>query len=336
MEIIKKNVAGIDVSSETLDLVIRKKGKNYKAKKFANTPDGHASLASWMTKHSVSHVCLEATGIYHLDLAVTLDQKPGLDVMVLNPRIARKFSEATMVRGKTDAIDAGILAQYADTMKFVVWKAPTPKILQIRSFSRRLEALTKMKVQAKNQLHALRATIHTPSQVVEDATFMIKHLEKQLEVLGSCALEIIQSDKEINNVLELLTSIKGIAEKTAIQLIGELLVLPSDMTPKQWAAYAGLDPRVVESGKSISKKRRISKAGNRHLRRALYMPALSSTQHELHVSAYYQHLINDNGLTKLQALCAVMRKLLHAIHGMLKSGKPFEGTRFYAIPVEIK
>jgi len=332
MEMAKVNVAGIDVSSEKLDLVIRKKGKNYKAKQFANTPDGHLSLISWMMRQRVSHVCLEATGIYHLDLAVTLDQAPNLDVMVLNPKIARKFAEATMVRGKTDAIDAGILAQYADTMTFVVWKAPKPKVLQIRCFSRRLEALTKMKVQAKNQLHALQATIHTPSLVIEDAKLMIAHIEKQIEALEGCALKIIRSDEEIKNILELLTSIKGIAEKTAIQLIGELLVLPDDMAPKQWAAYAGLDPRVVESGKSISKKRRISKAGNRHLRRALYMPALSASQHDLQVSAYYQHLINDNGLTKLQALCAVMRKLLHAIHGMLKSGKPFDGTRFYVIP----
>jgi len=130
----------------------------------------------------------------------------------------------------------------------------------------------------------------------------------------------------------LLLSVKGIGKTTAIQLIGELLVLPNDMTPRQWVAYAGLDPRVVESGTSVSKKRRLSKAGNGYLRRALFMPSLSASHHEVHVSAYYQHLINDNGLTKLQAICAVMRKLLHAIHGMLKSGKPFDGCRFYVMP----
>jgi len=92
--------------------------------------------------------------------------------------------------------------------------------------------------------------------------------------------------------------------------------LNSSIKPKQWAAYTRLDPRVVESGKSISKKRRLSKAENRHLPRALYLPALRSTQHDLRVSSYYQHVINDNGLAKLQALYAVMRKLLHAIHGI--------------------
>jgi transposase len=252
----------------------------------------------------------------------------------LNPKIARKFAEATMTRGKTDAIDAGVLAKYADCMDFITWQSPRPIVLQIKAYSRRLAALSKLKVKAKNQLHALQATVHTPPQVINDALLTIKQLENQIEKLEAGALTLIKSDMEVNNVMTLLISVKGIAEKTAIQLIGELLVLPKDMTTKQWVAYAGLDPRIVESGKSVSKKRRLSKAGNRYLRRALYMPALSATRHEVHVSAYYQHLINDNGTTKLQALCAVMRKLLHAIHGMLKSGETFDGTRFYVIPVE--
>lgn len=106
------------------------------------------------------------------------------------------------------------------------------------------------------------------------------------------------------------------------------------MKPKPWVAYAGLDPRTIESGTSVSKKRRISKAGNRFLRRALSMPALSASAHEANIKAYYQHLIKDNGLTKMQAICAIMRKLIHAIHGMLQLSKPFNGERFYSIPVE--
>ena len=133
----------------------------------------------------------------------------------------------------------------------------------------------------------------------------------------------------------LLVSIKGVAEKTVIQLIGELAVLPPDMSAKQWVAYAGLDPRHMQSGSSLNKKPCLSKAGNRYLRMALYMPALNAAHKDTHISAYYQHLIQDNGLKKLQAVCAVMRKLLHAIHGMLKSGSPFDGQRFYTIPERV-
>ena len=119
-----------------------------------------------------------------------------------------------------------------------------------------------------------------------------------------------------------------------MQILAELTVLPGDMTAKQWVAHAGLDPRHFESGSSVAKKPRISKAGNKHIRQALYMPALVATSHEPNIKGYYRHLIEHNGLKKIQAICAVMRKLLHAIHGMLKTNNGFDGSRFYALPVQ--
>jgi transposase len=111
-----------------------------------------------------------------------------------------------------------------------------------------------------------------------------------------------------------------------------LLLLPPGLSHREWVKFAGLDPKAFDSGKSVHKKTRMSKAGNRHIRSALYMPALSAKTHDAHVRAYFQHLI-ANGKKPLQAVCAVMRKLLHAIHGMLKNDTPFDNTRFYAIPV---
>ena len=118
----------------------------------------------------------------------------------------------------------------------------------------------------------------------------------------------------------------------AAALMGELLLLPPDLSHREWVKFAGLDPRAFDSGKSVHKKTRISKAGNRHIRAALYFPALSAKQHDPHVKAYFQHLV-DNGKKPLQAVCAIMRKLLHAIHGMLKNNEPFDNTRFYTIPL---
>ena len=113
--------------------------------------------------------------------------------------------------------------------------------------------------------------------------------------------------------------------------MGELLLLPPGLTHREWVKFAGLDPKSFDSGKSVHKKTRLSKAGNRHIRPTLYMPALSAKQHDPYVKAYFQHLV-VNGKKPLQAVCAIMRKLLHAIHGMLKHDKPFDNTRFYAIP----
>ncbi len=100
------------------------------------------------------------------------------------------------------------------------------------------------------------------------------------------------------------------------------------MDVRQWVAYAGLDPRHHTSGSSVEKKPRISKAGNQHLRRALYMPALVAIVHEPHLCAFYQHLL-ARGKCKMQALVAVMRKLLHAIFGMFKHHQAFDGSKVY-------
>ncbi|MCU7906713.1 MAG: transposase [Candidatus Thiodiazotropha sp. (ex Epidulcina cf. delphinae)] len=189
------------------------------------------------------------------------------------------------------------------------------------------------KAKAKNQLHALKTSTQTPIFIIQDAINSITQLEARIEGLKTIAIELINADEESKHTMSLLISIKGVAETTAIQLIGELLVLPPDITAKQWVAYAGLDPRIFHSGTSVNKKPRLSKAGNQYLRMARYMPALKASYRDTHIRAYYQHLITDNGLKKLQAICAVMRKLLHAIHGMLRSNKPFDGVRFYVIPV---
>jgi transposase len=101
------------------------------------------------------------------------------------------------------------------------------------------------------------------------------------------------------------------------------------MDVRRWVAYAGLDPREYSSGTSVQKKVRISKAGNKHLRRALYMPALVAVQHQPQVRAYYEHL-QARGKTKMQALVATMRKLLHAIYGMFKHHRLFDGRKVYA------
>ena len=99
---------------------------------------------------------------------------------------------------------------------------------------------------------------------------------------------------------------------------------------RQWVAAAGIDPREYSSGSSVHKKTRISKAGNRHLRRALYMPSLVAVRHDLHLRAFYRHLL-DNGKAKLQALVAVMRKLLHAIFGMFKHRQPYDGSKIFRL-----
>ena len=172
----------------------------------------------------------------------------------------------------------------------------------------------------------------TPELVIDQTKELIELLDKQIETHRAAGFDLIQQHPDLEEAFTLITSIKGIAVASGIQILAELMVLPQDMTARQWVAFAGLDPRQYESGSSVAKKPRISKAGNKYIRQALYMPALVASNYEPHIKGYYKHMINDNGLKPMQAFCAIMRKLLHAIHGMLKTNKSFDGERFYTFP----
>ena len=321
--------AGIDVGAEELILMIH--GKPFDPQKFTNTPADCARLVKKLVKLPGLIVCLEATGVYHFDLAIALHDA-GVLLMVINPKASHNFAKVLMKNSKTDVVDANTLAEYAARMDFVAWTRPSNEKLALRSFARRINALTGQKAAAKNHLHALTATQETPKAVFKDAKLAIAQLEKRIDLLTAETLLLIGKCPELQRVLTLLIGIKGIAKTSAIALMGELLLLPPGLSHREWVKFAGLDPKAFDSGKSVHKKTRLSKAGNRHIRSALYMPALSAKTYDPHVSAYFQHLL-DNGKKPLQAVCAVMRKLLHAIHGMLKHDKPFDNTRFYAIPV---
>jgi transposase len=325
------NVAGIDTGYKILDVVVRKKGKSLRCRSFSNTPSGHSELLSYLRKHKVKRVGIEATGYYHLDVATELDYAPDIDVMVINPRASKNFAKALMVSIKNDAIDAEIIAQFIERMDFVPWNAPDYDVFALRACGRRLITLSKEKTKAKNQLHAASTTRQTPQFILDDILLTITQLEDQIANLIDNALEVIGQNSHLASQHKLLIGMKGVANKTAIKLLGELGVLDENMVGKQWVSHAGLFPREFQSGSSVNKRTTIGKTGNRYIREALYMAALSASRHDPHIRGFYRHLVEDNGKAKLQAVCAVMRKMLLSMHAMLKNDKPFDGSRFYAL-----
>lgn len=259
----KSLFAGIDVGAEELVLVIRKNSKSLNPQKFSNTPSDRTRLVHKLAKLSGIIVCLEATGIYHFDLSLALHDA-GVSLMVVNPKASHNFAKVLMKNSKTDAVDANTLAEYAERMEFVAWTRPCNEKIALRSLARRILALTKQQTAAKNQLHALTVTAETPKAVLKDANLAISQLEKRIDHLTAAALVLIGKHPELDRILHLLISIKGIAETSAIALMGELLLLPPDLSHRQWVKFAGLDPQAFESGKSVHKKTRLAKSGNAH------------------------------------------------------------------------
>lgn len=325
----KHDFAGIDVGATELVVRVKRRGEVGPCKTFANKAAAIRKLCQSLRRRKRPiRVCLEATGIYSLDIALALHEADGVEVMVVNPRAARSFADALMTRAKTDPVDAGVLLEFAERMPFGPWQPPSRALLQLRQISRRIATLRKSIVQEKNRLHCATSTESLGGFIQNDIEVNIRHLERRVRGLQDEAIKLVKNDTQLQRRFEQLLTIKGVAEVSAIQILPELAVLPADMTARQWTAHAGLDPRHHTSGSSIEKKTRISKAGNKNLRAALYMPALVATTFQPEVRAFYLHLIG-NGKSRMQALIAVMRKLLHAIHGMFRSDSAFDGTKFF-------
>ena len=322
---------GIEVSARTLVVERRRPGQPDAVREFANTAAGHQALLRWLESAGRAvRVCLEATGLYGLDLALTLEAA-GVALMVANPRAVRHFAQALMRRSKTDRLDAAVLTEYAARLPFQPWRPPSPSALKLLAVARRLEDLTEMHAAEKNRLHAASLSAALPSILRRDVQRSLATLERAAQRLTRAAQEFIAADPPLAERDQLLLSIPGLGPTSALHVLAELLLLGPDLDVRQWVAYAGLDPRQYTSGSSVHKKARISKAGNKHLRRALYMPALVAVRHDPHLRAFYEHLV-ERGKTKLQALVAVMRKLLHAIYGIFKHHQPYDGAQLFALP----
>ena len=318
---------GMDVSAKTLDIALRWVKGRVECQQFANDVAGHRALIKHLKKGGKSiRVVMESTGVYGLDLALSLC-KAGIDVMVANPRAAANFAKATLQRSKTDRLDAEMLLLFAERMPFQRWQAPSSKQLELRSISRRVQAILETVRAEKNRMHAA-THVEGTTVVRKSISATLKALAKQIALLRVAAVKIMASDPLMARRNALLLTITGVGQISAISILAELSVLPADMTDRQWVAHAGLDPREFESGSSIRALPRISKRGNRYLRAVLYIPARVASRFEPGAAAFAARL-KSNGKKPLQIHVAVMRKLLHGICAMFNNDQAFDGSRLF-------
>ncbi|MEE4162033.1 MAG: IS110 family transposase [Woeseiaceae bacterium] len=324
------NLAGIDIANDTFEICLRR-GDSVASRCFNNTNAGHRQAIRWLCyRNQPARICLEATGIYHLQLALALTEAEGIELMVLNPRASRRFADAQMRRAKTDKVDAAMLLSYLERMPFKPWRAPSTAVLELQSLAHRLSQLQKEIRREQCRLHACeRAGAHTRF-ARQDIRAHLKQLTSRLERFEARAIDWLRQHPQLTDDLELIDSVPGFAERSAFKVLAEVRPLPADMTAPQWVAQAGLDPRPQESGSSVHSPRRISKLGNAKLRAALFFPAMVAIQRDANVKAFYEARL-ARGCKPRQAQVAVMRKLLHAIWGILQHRQPWQGHRFYRL-----
>jgi transposase len=326
---------GVDVSAATLAVAVGGEVREgCEQREFANSAAGHRQMIAWLLKRGETvRVSLEATGVYSLDLALALDAAVGVEVAVLNPKTMNRFAQ-TLRRSKTDQADAVALAEYSRRMPFVPWRRPNRGALELRMLGRHIATLTEEHTRLSNRLHAAKGSRTTPNCVRDDLKRTMAGLKKRILRLRREAVTMIGREERMKRKFQQLIAIPGIAATSAVQILGELAGLDPEMTVRQWVAHSGLDPVHQTSGTSVKKASRISRQGNRHLRKALYMPALTAARCDPHLKAFFLAL-QARRKTKLQALMAVARKLLHAIFGIFKSNTPYNGQKLFpnlAIP----
>src|SRR5271155_1234430 len=228
---------GIDVSAKSLTVAIQRLGQPIEQRIFSNSQNGHRALIVWLRKaKSPVRVSLEATGIYSLDLAFALDAAEGIEVAVLNPKVANRFAQ-TIRRSKTDAADAEVLAEYTHRMPFTAWIAPSSSSMRLRSIVRHVESLSVQNAQNQNRLHAAHGSTSTAGCVVQDLKRSVASLEQRIHKLRREAMTLVRQDDLLRKRFDLLVSIPGIAQVSAMQLLAELSTMPSDLTVRQWVAH---------------------------------------------------------------------------------------------------
>lgn len=309
---------GIDVSKKTLDTCMLQGDRIWRAE-FKNTEAGYADLEQWLERQAPegAHVCLEATGQYGEGVSEYLD-KCGCRVSVVNPVRIKAYADSKMRRNKTDRLDAYLIADFCLRQNPALWKPVPANVRTLQSLNRRLEDLQAMRQQEINRLKSGKLA----PAVEADLKKHLEYLDERMTEIEKAIKEHTRQDPDLNQKKTLLVSIPGIGEKTAHLLLAEIPQMDDFEDVNQLVAFAGLNPQVHRSGSSINMKPRLSKKGSSRLRKGLYFPAIVARQKNPILQVFAARLAKA-GKPKMCIIGAVMRKLLHLVYGILKSGQPF-------------
>ncbi len=313
-------ILGIDIAKNKFDVALLIDGK-IRSKVINNNPEGFKALQAWLHQRwKVDHVhaCMEATGAYWEDLAIFLADH-GHTVSVVNPLMIKGFAQSEMSRNKTDKGDARLIAKFCQSKNPDPWIAPSMEVRELQALVRRLESLLSMQGMEANRLSVSEAVV-VPS--IQDH---LDYLELEIEKTKKQIKDQIDKNPTLKKQSDLLSSIPGIGDKTIAVVLAEIRSVDNFSNAKQLAAFAGLNPMLHESGSSVRGKTRLSKIGNNKLRKALFFPAMVAKRFNPVIADFANRLAN-NGKNKMTIIGAIMRKLVHIIYGVLKSGQPFNPT----------
>ena len=299
--------AGVDVSKARLDVALRGSDETWSV---ANTPDGIEQLVQRLREGGLTLVVMEATGGFEVAAAAAL-AATDIPVVIANPRQVRDFAKSTGQLAKTDAIDAKILALFAERVRPQVRPLPDDAARALDAIVGRRRQIIDMITAENNRLgFALPA-------VQKGIKKHIRWLERQLSDVDSDLDDLIRKSPVWQAKSDLLREVPGVGPNLARTLLAELPEL-GRLSNKQIAALVGVAPLARDSG--LFRGKRMVWGGRAPVRSALYMSILSATKWNPVIRIFYQRL-RAQGKPPKVAMVACMRKMLTILNAMIRDSR---------------
>ena len=331
MQKIVKQVAAIDVDHKLLVTTLGRMSDDwtpelYAQKTFDNTKKGFEALLAWIKKNTVAEVAvrfvMEATGVYHEQLAYFLDDN-NEEVTVVLPNKISNYMRTLEVKTITDRTASEAIARFGLERKLELWKRPKGIYKKLRQLTRERDQLVAERTMIKNQLHAEQAEAEPGKSSIARIKARIKMLDKQEQEIKAELSQLIATDAEMKKIIMLLCSLSGIGILTAAIVLAETNGFEFIRNRRQLASYAGFDVKEKQSGTSVKGKPKISKKGNKYLRKAMHLPALSAIRHDERFKGLFARIVSKHGI-KMKAAVAVQRKLLEMMFTLYKTNTKYD------------
>lgn len=331
MQRVVKQVCGIDVSQNELVVSLGRLFEDftlelYANRSFQNSEKGFLSLGTWVQKLTVStapiRFVMEATGVYHEKLAYFLHDD-GRELTVVLPNKISNYFRTLDVKTVTDKTAAEAITRFGLERKLDSWVPPSTACKRLRQLTRERDQLVQMRTIAKNQLHAEQSEAMPNSGSIKRIKAQIALFDEQELEIKAELVATVKQHREIKKKVDLMTSLPGIGILTAITILAETNDFNLIRNKRQLTSYAGLDIREKQSGTSVKGKPKISKKGNRYLRKAMHMPALAAIRSDERFKAIFSRLVQRHGV-KMKAAVAIQRKLLEMAYIIYKTELPYD------------
>jgi len=323
---------GMDVASKKIDVCLSvidqlQKVRVVSSRSFLNTLNGFRDMEQWIDRNHKEkdvdlYICMEATGVYHENCALYFHEK-GFKTSIILPNKAKHYLISLGLKSKNDTIDARGLSKMGAEQCLGLWEPMGRYFYQLRQYTRQYQNLQEQRTVFKNQLHALQRAMYENKEIIAQQEATIRLFDGQLAELARLIELHISSDDRVRGRFDNVLKIKGVGTLTLATVLAETNGFELFTNYKQLVSYAGFDVVERESGMSTGKTR-ISKKGNGHLRRAMFMPAFTAVRYrEKPLESLYNRTFDRHGI-KMKSYVAVQKKLLVLIYHIWKKNEAYD------------